>query len=109
VIERASRTGEKMGLAVWTEDEVGPFPTVPVAGHSWQAEGRPQRPPHEYLRAGTAKLLTLFHPQSGRVRARGVQSCPNVVLPGWLQEELAAIVATLPARPALSRRAHRQV
>lgn len=109
MIERAYRTGEEMGLAVWTEDEAGPFSTVPVAGNSWEEEGRPRRHPHEYIREGTAKLLTLFHPQSGSLRARGVKSCTNVVLHGWLQEELAALVAMLPARPALSRRAHRKL
>jgi len=98
-----------MGLAVWTADEAGPFQTVPVAGKSWEEDGRPRCHPHEYIRDGTGKLLTLFHPQSGSLRARGVKSCTNVVLHGWLQEELAALVATLPARPALSRRAHRQV
>jgi transposase len=109
LIERAYRTGEKMGLAVWTEDEAGPFQTVPVAGHSWEEDGQPRRHPQEYVRAGTAKLLTLFHPQSGHLRARGVQSCTNVVLHGWLKEELAAIVATLPAQPTRSRRATRRV
>lgn len=96
-----------MGLAVWTEDEAGPFQTVPVAGNSWEEDGRPKRQPHEYVRDGTAKMLTLFHPASGNVRARGVKSCTNVVLHGWLQEELAQIVAALPPRPAIKRRANR--
>ena len=34
-----------MGLAVWTEDEAGPFQTVPHAGESWQPEGHPARQP----------------------------------------------------------------
>jgi hypothetical protein len=98
-----------MGLAVWTEDEAGPFQTVPVTGNSWEEQGRPRRHPHEYVRDGTVKLLTLFHPQSGRLHARGVKRCPNMVLHGWLKEELAAIIATLPARPAISRRANRKL
>jgi hypothetical protein len=61
-----------------TEDEAGPFKTVPVAGNSWEEDGRARKPPHEYRRDGTAKMLTLFHPASGEVRARGVKSCTNV-------------------------------
>ncbi|HLJ96694.1 MAG TPA: transposase, partial [Gemmataceae bacterium] len=51
---------------------------------------------HEYLRNGTAKVLTLFHPADGHVRLKGVTACPNEVLHGWLKQELAAILATLP-------------
>ncbi len=93
--------GEQMGLVVWTQDEAGPFQTVPYAGNSWQEDGRPAHQSHEYVRDGTAKLLTLFHPGSGEVRARGVTSCPNVVLHAWLQEELSAILATLSPKPVL--------
>lgn len=28
--------------------------------------------PHEYIRGGTAKLLALFRPANGKVRAKGV-------------------------------------
>lgn len=55
------------------------------------------RQPHEYIRNGTAKLLTLFHPASGQVRAKGVTSCTNSVLHSWLKQELSAILAALPA------------
>ena len=54
-----------MGLAVWTTDQAGPFQTKPYLGHSWQPSGQPQRQAHEYIRNGTAKLLTLFHPGEG--------------------------------------------
>ena len=54
------------------------------------------RQPHEYIRNGTAKLMTLFHPASGQVRAKGVTSCPNSVLHPWLKQELSAILAALP-------------
>ena len=57
------------------------------------------RQPHEYIRNGTAKLLTLFHPASGQVRAKGVTSCPNSVLHPWLKQELSLILADLPAPP----------
>ena len=52
---------------------------------------------HEYIRNGTAKLMTLFHPANGQVRAKGVTSCPNSVLHPWLKQELSAILASLPA------------
>jgi len=81
---------------VWTEDEAGPFQTIPVPGQQWRPEGQPARYPHEHMRDGTAKLLTLFHPRTGAVRVKGVPSCTNVVLHGWLQTQLEAILSTLP-------------
>ncbi len=54
-------------------------------------------------------MLTLFHPTSGEVRGRGVKSCTNLVLHGWLKEELAAIIASLPPPSKLSRRANRKM
>jgi hypothetical protein len=57
------------------------------------------RQPHEYVRGGTAKLLTLFRPATGEVRAEAVAGAPNAVLHPWLRRELAAIVAGLPALP----------
>lgn len=55
----------------------------------------PARYPHEYIRGGTAKLLTLFHPATGQVRVKGITHSPNTVLHPWLQAELAVIVAAL--------------
>jgi len=108
LIEQAYQLGEALGLAVWAQDEAGPFQAIPQPGPSWQPEGRPARQPHEYVRAGTAKLLTLFHPASGQVRVKGVTRCPNAVLHPWLQQELTAILATLPEpTPALSPAEHR--
>ena len=85
-----------MGLAIWTTDQAGPFQTKPYPGHSWQPTGQPQRQAHEYIRNGTAKLLTLFHPAEGQVRVKGVTSCPNTVLHPWLKQELTEILASLP-------------
>jgi hypothetical protein len=96
-IEDAYRVGEAMGLPVWCADQAGPFQTVPYPGQSWQPEGQPARRPHEYLRDGTAKVLTLFHPADGHVRVEGVTSCPNTVLHGWLKQELTAVLAAMPA------------
>jgi len=94
---------------VWTEDEAGPFKTEPVAGNSWEQDGSARKLPHEYRRDGTAKMLTLFHPTSGELRARGVKSCTNVVLHGWLKEELASIVAALPPQPESSLEENRKL
>jgi hypothetical protein len=102
LIEAAYTVGERLGLAVWGEDEAGPFQTVPYPGQQWRPEGQPARYPHEHLRAGTAKLLTLFHPATGAVRVRGVTSCRNPVLHDWLEGELTAILAALPPPHELS-------
>jgi len=96
MIERAYRTAEAAGIALWTQDEAGPYQTKPHPGERWAPEGDPARQPHEYIRNGTAKLLTLFRPATGEVRAKGVTSAPNAILHPWLQEELSAILATLP-------------
>lgn len=96
MIEDAYRAGAALGLPVWCTDQAGPFQTVPHPGQSWRPEGNPARQPHEYFRNGTAKVLTLFHPADGKVRIKGVTSCPNTVLHGWLEQELADVLATMP-------------
>ena len=55
--------------------------------------------PHEYVRGGTAKMLTLLHPATGQVRVKGVRSSTNAVLHAWLKQELAAITSALPPGP----------
>lgn len=72
---------------------------MPYPGESWEPVGDPARQPHEYVRNGTAKLLTLFRPATGAVRAQGVTNAPNAVLHPWLQRELTAILAELPEMP----------
>jgi DDE superfamily endonuclease len=101
----AYRLAEAAGIPVWCQDEAGPYQAIPQPGASWQPVGRPQCQPHEYIRGGTAKLLTLFRPATGAVRAQGVRSAPNVVLHPWLQRELTAVLAGLPAltTPAAER------
>jgi hypothetical protein len=69
----------------------------------WATRLRPPRLPHEYIRGGTAKLLTLFHPATGAVRANGVTNTPNTVLHPWLQAELLSILAALPPLPTAPR------
>lgn len=99
-----------MGVPVWCQDEAGPYQTVPMAGQSWEPEGKARCQPHEYERNGTAKLLTLFRPATGQVRAKGVTSTANAVLHPWLQEELREVLADWPdvttpeaERPALAQ------
>ena len=99
MIEEAYTLGERLGLAVWCCDEAGPFQAVPHPGQSWRPAGEPARQPHEYVRGGTAKVLTLFRPATGEVRLEGVTACPNDVLHPWLKRELSAILAALPERP----------
>jgi hypothetical protein len=99
LIEDAYTLGENLGLSVWCCDQAGPFQTIPHPGPSWQPEGEPARQPHEYIRNGTAKVLTLFHPADGQVRVEGVTTCPNAVLHPWLKRELSAILAELPKHP----------
>jgi len=85
---------------VWCHDEAGPYQAIPQPGLSWAPLLQPPRLPHEYIRGGTATLLTLFRPATGAVRAKGVTNTPNAVLHPWLQGELLAILATLPPLPA---------
>ena len=72
---------------------------MPCPGGHWQPAGLPAHRPHEYVRNGTAKLLTLFRPASGEVRVKGVTGCPTQVLHAWLQAELLAVLAALPPAP----------
>lgn len=109
MIERAYQTGEKLGLSVWTQDEAGPYPTRPYPGVSWQPIGQPERQSHEYIRNGTVKLLTLFHPASGQVRVKGVSSSANVILHPWLKAELSMILETLPTAAPLTAETNRQL
>lgn len=96
LIEQAYGWAEAAGVAVWCQDEAGPYQAIPQPGASWRPQGCPERQPHEYVRGGTTKLLTLFHPTTGTVHAKGVTTAPNTILHPWLQEELTQILATLP-------------
>jgi len=99
LIELAYHVAEGVGIPVWCQDEAGPYQAIPQPGQSWRPEGKPVGQPHEYIRGGTAKLLTLFRPATGQVRAKGVTNAPNVVLHPWLQEELLQVLADLPDAP----------
>src|SRR4051794_20025310 len=101
LIEQASTLGAQVGLPVWCEDEAGPFQAVPHPGVSWQPREHPAQQPHEYIRGGTTKVLTLFHPASGQVRLQPAPRCTDAVLHPWLRERLSAILAALP-RPGSS-------
>ncbi|EFH82852.1 hypothetical protein [Ktedonobacter racemifer] len=94
------------------EDEAGPYQAIPQPGASWQPEDHPLLHPHEYERGGTAKLLTLFRPTTGLLRAKGVVSATNAVLHPWLKEQLSEVLDELekkqPAEtlPPEAERAH---
>lgn len=110
LIERAYREAEGAGLALFCQDEAGPYQATPQPGASWQPETKPARQPHEYVRGGTAKLLTLFRPATGALRAKAVTSGTNAVLHPWLMTELEQALVGLPAvetpeaeRPALAQ------
>src|SRR5215211_6251523 len=108
-IDLAYRLAEAAGVPLWCQDEAGPYQAIPQAGATWAPVGEPTRLPHEYVRGGTAKLLTLLRPATGEVRAKGVTNATNAVLHPWLRAELTAVLATLPAaapeeaRPPLAR------
>jgi hypothetical protein len=85
-----------LGLATWTTDQAGPFQTRPYPGSSWEPEEQPRRQAHEYVRNGTAKVLTLFTPSSGQIRVKGVRRCTNDVLHPWLEEVLSEQLAAFP-------------
>lgn len=110
LIERAYTTADELGLALWCEDEAGPYQTIPYPGASWQLAAHPSRQPHEYFQEGTAKLLTLLHPKTGAVRVKGVTNSRNETLHGWLKTELETILALLPQpSPAQDAEANRAV
>ena len=43
-------------MAVWTQDEAGPYQAIPQPGSHWRPTTGPARYPHEHIRHGTAKL-----------------------------------------------------
>ncbi len=88
---RACRCGERR--------EAGPYQAIPQPGADWHPQGHPTQQPHEYVRGGTAKLLTLFRPATGKAQTQGVLSAPNAVLHPWLQEQLQAILEELDRNP----------
>lgn len=47
------------------------------------------------MRGGTAKLLTLFRPATGKLWAKGVRSAPNAILHPWLKEQLEPLLADI--------------
>ncbi len=51
------------------------------------------------MREGTTKLLTLFRPATGEVRAEAATQVTNAVLHPWLKRELGAILAPCPPAP----------
>jgi transposase len=100
LIELAYQIAELAGVELWCQDEAGPYQAIPQPGEDWHLQGYPRQLPHEYARGGTAKLLTLFRPATGEVRATGVLTAPNAVLHPWLKEELTQILKPILLREA---------
>jgi hypothetical protein len=98
-----------MGLAVWVEDEAGPYQTIPYPGQNWQSEGHPAHQPHEYIRNGTAKMLTFFHPASGQVRVKGVARSTNAIIHPWVKEQVTTVLKALPEKPILDPEINHQL
>ena len=96
MIEHAYRQAEKDGLTLWCQDEAGPYQAIPQPTERWAKEGHPHRHPHTYVRGGTAKLLSLFHPLTGEIRVKGVTQSTNAILHPWIKEQVGAILASLP-------------
>jgi hypothetical protein len=109
LIEKAYGEGEKLELAVWVEDEAGPYQTAPYPGESWQPEGHAVQQPHEYIRNGTAMMLTLFHPATGEVCVKGVTQSTNPILHPWFKEQLSEILKRMPEKPLLDPESNRKL
>src|SRR3954463_5415152 len=62
LIERAYTLGAQLGLSEWGGEGAGLIQALPHPGASWQPRDPPAQQPHEYIRGGTSKILTLFHP-----------------------------------------------
>lgn len=107
LIETAYQEAETAGIAVWCQDEAGPYQAIVQAGQQWAKCGDPGRRPHPYVRGGTATMLTLLHPATGKVRVKGVTQSTNAVLHPWLKEQVTAIVATLPEPVVLTEAQNR--
>src|SRR2546421_7423779 len=99
LIELAYQIAELAGVELWCQDEAGPYQAIPQPGEDWHLQGKPSVQPHEYVRGGTAKLLTLFHPATGLLRAKGVLSAPNAVLHSWMQDQVQSILDQLDKQP----------
>ena len=101
MIERAYLLAERLGLPLGGEDEAGPYQPIPHPGTSWQEERRPATQEHHYIRGKTCKVLTLFRPATGALRAEPVDQRTNAILHPWLKRELAAILKGCPPAPAV--------
>jgi len=96
LIEDAYTVAADLGLVTCCADQAGPFQTLAYPGKRWCKETKAVRIEHEYVRNGTAKLMTIFRPATGEVRVKGTRQCRNVELHPWMKRELTAIVKLLP-------------
>ena len=80
------------------EDEAGPYQAIAQEVQSWQPEGSPERRSHEYIRQGTAKLLTVFEPKTGYLVAKGVTGTKNEVLHPFILKAVESVVGGIKAQ-----------
>lgn len=80
---------------MWCQDEAGPYQAIAQSGERWAKSGAAGRYPHVYVRAGTAKMLTLFHPATGQVRVKGVTRSTNAILHPWIKEQVTQVLSGL--------------
>jgi hypothetical protein len=69
------------------------------SGNQWKWKLRPVRQAHQYIRGIPARLLTLFRPATGELRAEPVEHTTNAVLHPWLKEHLLTIMEQCPPAP----------
>ncbi|HLX38923.1 MAG TPA: helix-turn-helix domain-containing protein [Ktedonobacteraceae bacterium] len=100
VVQLVQRFNQRGLLALLIAPERGRKPTYTALERARmvqevrrEPEGRPTTQPHEYVRGGIAKLLTLFRPVTGQVQAKAVSSAPNAVLHLFCLEWQAAAKA----------------
>lgn len=86
---------------VLCQDEAGPYQTKPYPGGSWQEAGQAKKYDHEYIRNGTAKIMTLLRPKTGEICLKGTQSTANAILHPWIKQAIEDCCQQL---PKISRR-----
>ena len=52
-------------------------------------------------------MLTLFHPNTGEVRVKGVEQSTNAILHPWVEEQIGEILKTVPEKPVLDEETNR--
>jgi hypothetical protein len=79
LIERAYQVCEQMGLAVWTEDEAGPYGTHPYETVSWQPQGSAALYSLDFFTSSTGTIdAALIYDPGVTARGETIGLLPNV-------------------------------